>query len=288
MQTIDLHAHTTASDGSLTPTQLMVLSAEEGLTAIAVTDHDTIDGLSEATGAAAALNIELVPGIELGLDYPHGRFHLLGLLIDPQCEVLAGRLVRLKENRRQRNARMLAKMQELGLPITLEDVQRASGGGQLGRPHIALAMVGKGIVSSVAEAFALYLADGKPAHVPKDKIPPQEGIDLIHAAGGLAIMAHPNSLKLNHHDLSSDLQELRAIGLDGIECYYSQHSPARTAELLQIAAAVGLLVSGGSDFHGDPKPDIRIGQVDDGRPAPNALLYALKEAKAVVRAERKR
>src|SRR5262249_3577925 len=153
MQNIDLHAHTTASDGSLTPTELMVLGAEEGLSALAVTDHDTIDGLEEAAIAAAALNIELVTGIELGLDVPLGRFHMLGLLIDPDCEILIDRLVKLKENRKQRNYRMLAKMQDMGLPITLEDVEKKSGGGQIGRPHMALAMVDKGIVTSVADAF---------------------------------------------------------------------------------------------------------------------------------------
>src|SRR5207248_192670 len=148
---IDLHAHTTASDGSLTPTELIVLAAEEGLTAVAVTDHDTVDGLAEAAAAARQVRIELVPGIEIAVAYPSGRFHMLGYLIDYENGALTDRLRRLKENHANRNIRMIKRMQELGLPITIEDVAAESGGGQVGRPHMAMALVKKGVVSSVKE-----------------------------------------------------------------------------------------------------------------------------------------
>src|SRR5438874_2275827 len=217
MQSIDLHAHTTASDGSLTPTELIVLAAEEGLTAIAVTDHDTVDGLPEAAEAARQMRIELVPGIELAVAYPSGRFHMLGYLIDYGNNTLTDRLLRLKENRANRNIRMLERMKELGLPITLEDVVAESGGGQVGRPHMAMALVKKRVVSSVKEAFDQYLADGAPAHIPKDKITVEEGIGLIHAARGLAVMAHSNSLNLDDAALAGELKRLRDLGLDGLE-----------------------------------------------------------------------
>jgi 3',5'-nucleoside bisphosphate phosphatase len=279
MHSIDLHAHTTASDGSLTPTELVSLAAETGLSALAVTDHDTVDGLAEAGEAAARHGIELVPGIELAVTYPNGRFHMLGYLIDPESAVLTNRLRLLKENRASRNARMVARMQKIGLPVTMEEVRDASGGGQIGRPHMALALVRKGLVGSVKEAFDRYLADGAAAHVPKDKITLQEGIDLIHAAEGVAVMAHPASLGLTDDALVDELQRLRGLGLDGVECYYSQHTPQRTDQLLAMAAQAGLLPTGGSDFHGTPKPDVFLGRVYGDRPAPDALLQALKRRK---------
>jgi predicted metal-dependent phosphoesterase TrpH len=282
MQTIDLHAHTTASDGSLTPTELVVLAAHEGLSALAVTDHDTIDGLAEAAAAARQMNIELVPGIELAIAAPTGRFHMLGYLLDPKSVTLNERLRLLKENRARRNERMIEKMQSLGLDITPADVEAEAGGGQIGRPHMALALVKKGIVRDVPEAFARYLADGAAAHLPKDKITLEEGIDLLHQAGGLAVLAHPLSLKLDEPKLAVELKRLRECGLDGVECYYPSHTPEFTDHLLHMAQKAGLLATGGSDFHGTAKPDIALGKVHGGKSAPTALLYALKERQAAI------
>ena len=280
MQSIDLHAHTTASDGSLTPTELIVAAAEGGLTAIAVTDHDTLDGLAEAEEAARQMNIELVPGIELSISFHSGRFHMLGYLVDRRDPVLGQRLVRLKDNRVNRNEHMIQNLRALGIEITLDDVIAESGGGQVGRPHMAAALVKKGAAANAQDAFDRLIADGAAAHVPKDKITVEEGLDLIHAAGGLAVMAHPSSLKLDDESLASALIRLREMGLDGLECYYSQHTPERTDVLLEMARNTGLLVTGGSDFHGDPKPHVHLGHVIGNRPAPDALLAALKERKA--------
>jgi len=279
MYSIDLHAHTTASDGSLTPTELIALAVQTGLTAVAVTDHDTIDGLAEAEEAARRMNIEFVPGVELAVEYPHGKFHMLGYLIDYRHPTLSGRLQQVKDNRARRNVLMVEKMQALGLPVTLEDIEAAAGGGQVGRPHMALVLVKKGIVATTQEAFDRYLADGALAHLPKDKITLEEGIELIHAAGGLAVVAHPDSLKLDDAALAKELARLREIGLDGVECYYSQFSPEYTASLLAMARETGLLVTGGSDFHGASKPHVKLGCVEGDRPAPTALLDALKERK---------
>lgn len=281
MRTIDLHAHTTASDGSLTPTELIDLAVQTGLTAIAVTDHDTIDGLAEAEEAARRRNIEFVPGVELAVEYPHGKFHMLGYLIDYRHPALSGRLQQVKDNRARRNVLMVAKMQALGLPVTLEDIEAEAGGGQVGRPHMALVLLKKGLVSSTQEAFDRYLADGALAHLPKDKITVEEGLNLIHAAGGLAVAAHPDSFKLDDATLAKEMARLRAIGLDGMECYYSQYAPERTASYLAIAREAGLLVTGGSDFHGASKPHVKLGCVEGDRPAPNALLEALKEHKSM-------
>lgn len=279
MQSIDLHAHTTASDGSLTPTELVVMAAEEGLTALAVTDHDTLDGLAEAEEAARQMRIEVVPGIELAVTYPSGRFHMLGYLIDRNDPDLNSRLILLKENRANRNLLMVEKLRALGFDITLDDVIAESGGGQIGRPHMAAALVKKGMASSRQDAFDRYLADGAAAHVPKDKITVEEGIALIHAAGGLAVMAHPSSLNLYDGQLAEELIRLRELGLDGVECYYSQHTPEQTDSLLDMARRAGLLATGGSDFHGDAKPLVRLGGVIGDMPAPDALLAAMKERK---------
>jgi predicted metal-dependent phosphoesterase TrpH len=277
MQSIDLHAHTTASDGSLTPTELVALAAQIGLSAVAVTDHDTVDGLAEALEAARSRSLECVPGIELSIAYRPGKLHLLGYFIDPAHPGLCARLRVLKENRARRNERMIAKIQSLGIPLTLEEVAAEAGSETIGRPHMALAMAKKGIVGSVQEAFDRYLADGALAHVPKDKIALEEGIALIRCAGGLAFVAHPHTLKLADDALPAELQRLREMGVDGMECYYSQYDPARTLQLLQMAREVGLLASGGSDFHGASKPHVRLGCVDGDRPAPAALLAAMKE-----------
>jgi predicted metal-dependent phosphoesterase TrpH len=186
----------------------------------------------------------------------------------------------LKENRIKRNQLMADKMDELGLPVTLEDIIAESGGGQVGRPHMAMAMVKKGIVSTVQEAFDKYLGDGAMAHFPKDKITAEEGLELIHTAGGLAVMAHPDSLKMDNETLREDLKRLKELGLDGIECYYNNHTPERSRELLAIAAEVGLVATGGSDFHGAAKPHVQLGVVVEGQPVPNTVLSALKEQRA--------
>ncbi|MDQ2688239.1 MAG: PHP domain-containing protein, partial [Armatimonadota bacterium] len=182
---IDLHAHTTASDGSLTPTELVQKAAGLGLSALAVTDHDTIGGLTEAQGAATDAGIDLVPGVELSVEDNRGRFHLLGLLIDPQNETLLGTLEEIRRSRAERNAQMAQKMEALGLPVTMEDVRAEAGEDAqvIARPHFAQALIKKGIVSSVAEAFDKYLSTGKPLYLPKQVLTPKDAIALLHGAG---------------------------------------------------------------------------------------------------------
>jgi len=275
---VDLHAHTTASDGSLRPTKLVAMAGERGLAALAVTDHDTTAALDEAAAAAAQHGIELVSGIELNVEHP-GRFHLLGYLFDPNEDRLSHRLTYLQEYRASRNDRMIEKMQAGGLPITLADVIAEAGGGLIGRPHMALALMRKGIVKSTQEAFDRFLADGGPYHVPKEKVTPEEGIRLIRQAGGVPVVAHPTTLRLAPDALEAELRKLKDIGLGGIECYYSQHTPEQQQEFVDIARRLDLVATGGSDFHGASKPHVYLGGVVDGRGVPYAVLEALRAAR---------
>ncbi len=276
---IDLHAHTTASDGSLTPTELVQKAAGLKLAALAVTDHDTLGGLAEAKRAAAEAGIDLVPGVELSVEDAGGRFHLLGYLFDPEDKTLAATLADLRESRARRNEQMAGKMAELGLPVTMDDVRAEAGedADVIARPHFAQALMKAGVVNSVQEAFDRFLATGRPLYQAKQVLTPTDAIALIHDAGGVAVMAHPGLIALNETALGQRIRGLAEdTGLDGIEAYYSQHSPAQTARFLALAQETGLLMTGGSDFHGTPKPHVPLGVVFEGRPAPAELLDRLR------------
>lgn len=276
---IDLHAHTTASDGSLTPTQLVRLARERGLSALAVTDHDTVGGLAEAMDAAAERGIELVPGIELSVDYPHGELHLLGYYLDFRDGAFLEQLATLQENRTNRNGVMLRKIREHGFDITREEVEAEAGGGQIGRPHFARALIRKGYAASVPDAFERFLGPGRPLHVPKVRLDPETAIRMVHAAGGVAVLAHPKYLQLpGGASLTAELARLQALGLDGVECYYRMHTPAETERYLEIARRLGLLVTAGSDFHGLFGEEPVLGLIYQGRAGDVSLLAALKRA----------
>ena len=276
---IDLHAHTTASDGSFTPTELVEAAHGLGLRALAVTDHDTLAGLGEARAAAQRVGLDLVAGVELSVEDDGGRFHLLGYGFDPANAALAETLITLRRSRAARNDLMAARMSELGLPVTMDDVRAEAGEDALviARPHFARALIKKGIVGSVAEAFDKYLSTGKPLYLPKEVLTPRDAIALIHGAGGVAVMAHPGLVPLDEAALDARVTSLaQKDGLDGIEAYYSQHSQADTDRFLALAARLGLLVTGGSDFHGTVKPHVPLGIVFGGRPAAPALLESLR------------
>lgn len=277
-QGIDLHTHTTASDGSLTPTELVEKAAQLGLAALAVTDHDTLGGLAEAQAAAEHVDLSLLPGVELSVEDESGRFHLLGYGFDPENVALARTLIELRKSRSARNEQMAQKMAALGLPVTMDDVRAVAGEDAqvIARPHFAQALIAKGVVSSVKEAFDRYLSTGKPLYLPKEVLTPRDAIALLHEAGGVAVMAHPGLVPLSNPMLSGRVASLaEEMGMDGIEAYYSQHSPADTKRFLALAKQHGLLVTGGSDFHGTPKPHVPLGIVFDGKPAPYALLESI-------------
>lgn len=283
MPGIDLHAHTTASDGSLTPPQLVRHAKEKGLDALAVTDHDTLAGLKAAGETGQALGVEVLDGIELAVEHS-GRFHLLGYLIDPEDADLNERLTYIREYRANRNRKMVEKMQAYGLDITWEDVEAEAGSDLIARPHMALAMMRKGIIKTTQEAFDRFLQDGGPVHVPKIKMTDEEAIGLIRGAGGVPVVAHPLTLKRgNGEELEAELKRLKDVGLLGLEVYYSGHTPEQTALLAEMADRLGLVKTGGSDFHGAPKPNVHLGEVSDGQPLPYRLVEDLKQASTDLR-----
>jgi predicted metal-dependent phosphoesterase TrpH len=296
VRTVDLHAHTTASDGDHSPTALVEHARQVGLTAIAVTDHDTTDGVAEALEAGERLGIEVIPGVELSAEPKSGQCHILGLLIDPHSKPLRTRLIEVRRNRNTRNARIVEKMQrELGWDITLEEVEEIAGGEVVARPHFARVLINKGYVQTMQQAFDEYLAKGAKAYVERDRLTSTEAIALIHQAGGVAILAHPNNCKLDPAATEQYIRELQSMGLDGIEARYNRHTPEDTSRYLTLARRLNLLTSGGSDFHGPSvKPQVYLGHVEHTRaedlgqpnaalPAPSSLLDALKAAPRVMR-----
>jgi 3',5'-nucleoside bisphosphate phosphatase len=278
---VDLHAHTTASDGDQSPTALVWWAKCVGLSAIAVTDHDTTDGIAEATEAGRKYGIEVVPGIELSAEIPSpAQCHILGYFIDPNHAPLQARLQWVRDARDSRNARMAEKIQAHGWDVTLEEVEAAAGGDVVARPHFAKVLLAKGYVGSIAEAFDRYLARGGLFYVDRVRLQPDEAIALIQGAGGVAILAHPNNLKRDEAETEAAIQGLKALGLDGIEARYNLHTAADMARYLALAERLGLLTSGGSDFHGPTvKEKVYLGHVEGDRPAPISVLDALKAAR---------
>ncbi len=274
---VDLHSHTTASDGDHTPSQLVQLAVQSGLGALAVTDHDTLGGLAEAMHAGEAACLEIVPGIELSATIDRGQCHILGLLIDPAAPCLVVRLQELQQARRDRNDALIARLNALGISITLQDVARFAGRDLVARPHFAQALVEKGVVQGYQEAFDRYLAEGAAASVPKEKLTPRECISLIHEAGGVAVLAHPNNLKRNAVETEEYILRMKNEGLDGIEARYSMHTPEDTERYLKLAQRHEMITSGGSDFHGPSvRPAVHLGQVVQGKAAPPEVLSDLK------------
>lgn len=276
-QRIDLHTHSTASDGTLTPTELMRAAKAAGLSAIALTDHDTFEGLPEARAEAERLGIELVPGCELSLDYGSHPTHLLALFVDERPGNVAQELTRVRTARAVRNLSMLEKLKSVGVHLKLSEVERHATG-VVGRPHMAQAMMAQGVVRSFEEAFARFLGSGGLAYVPKAKLSPREAIGAIHADGGLAVLAHPYLLSQKQRQIEPILAELAALGLDGVEVYYTEHSDKYTAMVEEMAQRLGLLMSGGSDFHGTVKPGVALGKGRGGLFVRGELLDTMKNS----------
>jgi len=278
-QRIDLHTHSTASDGTLPPAELMRAAKKAELAAIALTDHDTFAGLPEARAEAAKLDLELVPGCELSLDYNGRPTHMLALFIDERPGHLVGELTRVMQARATRNEVMLEKLRTVGVNLKREDVERYATG-VVGRPHMAQAMLAAGVVRSFEEAFSRFLGIGGLAYVPKAKLTPVEAMRAIHADGGLAVLAHPYLLSQQPRQIEAMLTELAALGLDGVEVYYTEHSDKYTALVSGLAQRLGLLESGGSDFHGAVKPGVALGRGRGGLFVRGELLDRMKEALA--------
>jgi len=243
----DLHTHSTYSDGLLTPTELVERAASKGLEVLALTDHDCTDGIAEALEAAQRHpQLLLIPGVELSTDMPQEEVHVLGYFFDWRNPGFQDRLQHLRQSRIERGQKMLAKLRRLGIDLSWQRVEEIAGDGAVGRPHIALAMLEAGHISSFEEAFHLYLGRNRPAYVEREKITPTEAVQLITDASGLPVLAHPRDL-LNPEPL---LVELKEAGLIGIEVYYQDYSQQAIERLLEVAHRHDLLPLGGSDFHG--------------------------------------
>jgi predicted metal-dependent phosphoesterase TrpH len=269
----DLHMHTTHSDGTLTPVELARLAKAQRVNAVALTDHDTVSGIGELVEETNKLGLEAIPGVELSAIFSPGTLHILGYGFDPEGPI-AQRLVEFQKAREERNPRILEKLKEMGMPLTLEEVKAISKvHGQLGRPHIARALEAKGYVSSYAEAFDQYLSKGRPAYISKAGFTAKECVDLIHESGGVAVVAHPIQMRLKEPELRAKIKELVELGMDGLEVIHPDHSAEFQTLFSDLADEFGLLKTGGSDFHGTHKPGIELGQ---GRP-PYLFLEKLRE-----------
>ena len=259
---IDLHTHSTCSDGTYTPTELVELAKKIGLSALALTDHDTIDGLEEFQAAGKQNGIETIPGIEFAaLWEQHHRpeIHIVGLGFDPSHPLLQERMKDIRQSRDIRNLKMCEKLSSIGLHITLEEVAANAGGEIITRAHFANVLLQKGYIKKKEDAFSRYISTGLPGYVEREFLSPELCIRTIKEAGGAAVLAHPTLYGLEPEQLEELCRELIPYGLDGIECQYSTYSPAETKAITALAERMGLLPSGGSDFHGKNKPNIHLG-----------------------------
>ncbi len=257
---VDLHTHSTYSDGSDSPAEIVSAAAAAGLEAVALTDHDNLNGILEAAAAADASEVELIPGVELSCEWQPGGMHLVVLWLEPGPGPLQDRLEILQAGRRQRNVELIELLQKLDVDISYEEVMAEAGGTGVGRPHVAAVLVRKGVVGSIPEAFDLYLASGRPAYVERYRLPPEEAIELARASGAVPIVAHPHTLGMTGTTLDQELRRLARHGLVGLECYYPEYEPETRLELVERARDVGLVPSGGSDYHGTYKPGLEIGR----------------------------
>lgn len=262
---IDLHIHSTASDGTLSPVEILRLAEKLNIGAISITDHDTLKGYRDLLAAASASTVHVLTGIEISTIPPDlcpvaGSFHILGYGIRLNDPVLNQTLETLQHARENRNPLIISRLNSMGMDITLDEVIQASGEAQIGRPHIAQLMINKGFVQTFDEAFDVYLGFNKPAYVDKYRLDCQKAIQIIREAGGTPVLAHPFLLQIQDNSrLESLVAILKEMGLQGIEVYYPEHSSEHVGFYSRLALSYDLVVTGGTDFHGDIKPDIQLG-----------------------------
>jgi predicted metal-dependent phosphoesterase TrpH len=274
---VDLHIHSTASDGSLNPVEIIQTAKKAGLRAIAITDHDTIEGSVEALGHQNSSGVEILPGIEISASFNPGTMHILGYLMRLDGNAFLRTLTVVQEARANRNLEIIKRLQDVGVDITYDEVFKVSGGGQVGRPHIAQVLVRKGVVRSIDEAFHKLLKKGRPTYVERYRLLPVEAIQTILGAGGVPVLAHPFTLGTKTEgDLDGLLADLKQAGLKGLEVYYPAHGPELTARYERLAHRHGLLVTGGTDFHGAVDPGVHIGIGRGDLRVPYRLVEELK------------
>ena len=281
MPEIDLHTHSTASDGTLAPAALVAAALEAGLKAIALTDHDTVQGLPEACAAGRELGLEVIGGCELSVQVEQGSMHLLGLWIPLDSVRLQDALDRLTDLRRLRNLAIIDNLNRHGVAVTYDELEEIAGG-TIGRPHIAQLLVDKGVAVNFQDAFLNWLRPGTKGYAPKTKLTPREAIDLLKGEGATVILAHPCTLRLTNGELEDSVRQLRDWGLDGVEVFYSMHSQAQTNAYAALCNKLDLLASAGSDFHGDNKPGIALGRGKGGLRPSYELVRRMKERRSAL------
>lgn len=274
---IDLHIHTTASDGTDSPSRVVALAKELGLGAIAITDHDSIGGVAEALEAGKELGVEVIPGIEISADYRGNKAHIVGLFVDHTREDLRPVLDWTVYERAMRNEKIVGAMAADGFHISLEILNALYPDSILGRPHMAEYLMKKGYVSSVKEAFDRYLGEGCPYYRDKERLSMEMAVTAIQKSGGIAVIAHPLQYGYDEVELCCFLQTGKDLGCAALEAYYSEHAPEEQAMLLELAPRMGLGISGGSDYHGTRKPHIELGAgIEKGLRVPYSVLEGLK------------
>ena len=278
MEKVDLHVHSTASDGTLTPTELVKEAKKAGLSAFALTDHDTVDGIAECINAGKIYGVEVIPGIEISTRYKDKEVHIVGLCIDYTSKSFIESIGSEIENRNARNEKLIEKFNDYGFPISMEELKEMFPDSVITRAHFASYMVRKGYVKDNAEAFSRYLGDGMPLYVSREKREPEEAIKLIKAAGGAAILAHPLLYHLTDGELSSLCSRLKSYGLSGIETMYSTYRGFDELNVRKLANQYNLLESGGSDFHGANKPRISLGSGCGNLCISYSYLKAIKDS----------
>lgn len=275
---IDLHTHSTASDGSETPARILRLAREQGLRAVALTDHDTVSGLPEFLSAAEQEPVEAIPGVELSTMLFSKELHIVGLFLHPETPELLHLLERMRSGRETRNREIILKLSAAGFDVSYEELLQEAGGESIGRPHIAALLLRKGYFKTMQDAFDQYLKRGCRCYVARALPEPAEAIRAIHAAGGLAIWAHPVSGQSGERAFARKmLRKLVPAGLDGAEVRYSMFSEHQTELMTELADAEGILKSGGSDFHGTNQPNIRIGCGCGSLAVPFDYLEAMRD-----------
>ncbi len=277
---VDLHTHSTASDGTETPARIVELAAAAGLSAVALTDHDTLSGVPEARAAAERSGVELVPGVELSVDHDGRKLHLLVYFLEPGRGPLQDRLAELREGRTARNRRIITKLRDLGYDITVDDVLAQAGGEAVGRPHIADALVARGLFPNRSAVFTDLLHDGGVAYEERPRLAAAEAISLARDSGAVSVVAHPYTIDGNRASYRRLFEELAALGLGGIEVEYPEHPLPLRETLGEVARALGLVATGGSDFHGAGKPGIAVGRGRGSLNVPDDVVARLRSRRA--------
>lgn len=273
----DLHTHSTASDGTFSPSDVAELAKDAGLASVALTDHDTTDGLDEFMEAGRSLGIETIPGIELAAGYKNTELHIVGLFVDYKSSALKESMEFIVNERNERNKKMIKALSRIGMEISLRELEENAGGNIITRAHYANVMVNRGYVKNKEEAFDRYISSGRPGYVKRETLTPKNCIEVIRKSGGIPVLAHATLYGYGYLEIHNLVGELKGYGLMAMETMYSTYTPRQSEELRKICEYYKLMKSGGSDFHGLNKPDIKIGTGRGALKIPQSFADEMKD-----------